>query len=55
MSLEDHIQALRTKHQTLDTELQTETRRPYPDTTTITRLKREKLRVKDEITRLVSA
>ncbi|CAK0764399.1 DUF465 domain-containing protein [uncultured Gammaproteobacteria bacterium] len=52
MSFEDRIQSLRMKHQTLETELQAETTRPMPDPDAVSRLKREKLKLKDEITRL---
>lgn len=52
MPLTEHIHALRTKHQTIDAELKLEAQRPAPDPTTITKLKREKLKLKDEIERL---
>ena len=52
MSLDGRLEALRSKHATIDQVLAKEEHRPYPDSTTITRLKREKLRLKDEISRL---
>ena len=52
MSLEEHVEALRSKHQALDSQLHSESKRPFPDSATIIRLKREKLRIKDEIVRL---
>ncbi len=52
MSLDERIEALRVKHHTLDSELSTETQRPLPDFAVVSKLKREKLRVKDEIERL---
>jgi len=52
MSYDDHIEALRNKHQGLEEELKQETQRPLPDSAAIAKLKREKLRLKDEIARL---
>lgn len=52
MALQDRIESLRTKHVSLETALRRESGRTYPDSETVTRLKREKLRVKDEMTRL---
>ena len=52
MSLESHVSALRTKHADLDRTLDHEQSRPAPDTTTIKKLKFEKLRIKEEIDRL---
>jgi len=52
MSLESHVSALRTKHADLDRTLDHEQSRPAPNTTTIKKLKFEKLRIKEEIDRL---
>jgi len=52
MASEDRIEALRSKHQTLDAELKVENLRPAPDDSLIAKLKKEKLRLKDEINRL---
>ncbi len=52
MALEQHIVALETKHDHLDKELRQELARPLPDTTTIRRIKHQKLEIKDEIQRL---
>jgi hypothetical protein len=52
MSFEDRIESLRLKHQSLEDELKAEAQRPSPDANIISRLKREKLKLKDEITRL---
>ncbi|MBI1209356.1 MAG: DUF465 domain-containing protein [Azospirillum sp.] len=52
MSFEDRVESLRAKHQTIEAELKIETQRPLPDGGMITKLKREKLRLKDEISRL---
>jgi hypothetical protein len=47
-----HISALETKHADLETRIVKEEQRPSPDMTVLSRLKKEKLRVKEEITRL---
>lgn len=52
MSFEDRIESLRLKHQALEQELHDESLRPLPDSALIAKLKREKLRLKDEIERL---
>lgn len=52
MSAEERIESLRTKHKSLDVELDAEVHRPLPDAALVTKLKREKLRLKDEIVRL---
>jgi len=52
MSFEDRVESLRLKHQSLEEELRIENLRPSPDVELINRLKREKLKLKDEITRL---
>jgi hypothetical protein len=44
-----HMIALETKHATLDRRIATESRRPLPDQTLLGELKRQKLRVKEEI------
>lgn len=52
MSFEDRIESLRLKHQSLEEEVRLENLRPSPDVELIHRLKKEKLKLKDEITRL---
>jgi hypothetical protein len=52
MSLQDHIGMLRARHSALESDLAEEDRRPYPNEIVIGRLKREKLRLKDEIAAL---
>ncbi|MBF0355650.1 MAG: DUF465 domain-containing protein [Alphaproteobacteria bacterium] len=52
MSIEDRLESLRTKHAALENELEDETRRPHPDDVHIHDLKRQKLRLKDEMLRL---
>ncbi|HEX8527812.1 YdcH family protein [Allosphingosinicella sp.] len=44
-----HIEALRTKHAGLDARIAEENQRPLPDTALLARLKKEKLRIKEEI------
>lgn len=52
MSLQDRIEALRARHASLEQTLAQETNRPLPDTDAITGLKRQKLRIKDELFQL---
>lgn len=54
MSLEMHVTSLEHKHADLDRLLDVESARPSPDTLRMTELKREKLRLKEEIRRLSS-
>lgn len=44
-----HLDALTSKHATLDARISEENLRPFPDMATLARLKKEKLRLKDEI------
>lgn len=46
------IRSLETRHQALETRIADETLRPRPDTMTLSRLKREKLAVKQEMEKL---
>jgi hypothetical protein len=52
MTVEDRIESLKSKHARLEHEIGEETHRPLPDTMLIAALKREKLRIKDEITKI---
>ncbi|HST75531.1 MAG TPA: YdcH family protein [Acetobacteraceae bacterium] len=52
MSLQSHLEALRERHAFLETRIADEDQRPRPDTESLTRLKLEKLRLKDEMERL---
>ncbi|WP_019644775.1 YdcH family protein [Novispirillum itersonii] len=52
MSLDARIESLRTKHAQLDSALEMEKRRPQPDAKAIADMKRQKLRIKDEIQRI---
>ncbi|MBV8688145.1 MAG: YdcH family protein [Alphaproteobacteria bacterium] len=44
-----HISALETKHADIEARILEEEQRPAPDMATLSRLKKEKLRVKEEI------
>jgi hypothetical protein len=50
--MHDYVESLRSKHAHLEQEIDDELHRPLPDQSVLTRLKREKLRIKDEIARL---
>jgi hypothetical protein len=52
MSTESHIAALRQRHTELDQRIHNEEAHPAHDPVEVTRLKQEKLRLKDEIQRL---
>jgi len=52
MSLHDRIESLKAKHADLEMAIQSETRRPLPDTRQINDLKRKKLQIKDELSRI---
>ena len=52
MTVAEHVGALRAKHATLKQAVEQENQRPHPDDIHIAELKREKLRIKDEIARL---
>jgi hypothetical protein len=52
MSLQARLDALRERHAALEMRITDEDQRPKPDTETLTRLKIEKLRVKEEMERL---
>jgi hypothetical protein len=49
MSPQDRIEALRLRHRSLEEAIDTEVTRPLPNAETITDLKRQKLRIKDEL------
>ena len=53
MSMDDHVDSLRNKHARLEQLIDDEQHRPLPDQVTVSRLKKEKLRIKEEIERLV--
>jgi hypothetical protein len=54
MSMISHVEELRKKHRTLDTQIETVERSPGTDHLEVLSLKRKKLKLKDEIRRLAS-
>ena len=52
MPVAERIESLRAKHTRLETEIDQEAHRPMPDDTHLARLKREKLRIKDQIMKM---
>jgi hypothetical protein len=52
MSSTQHAESLRAKHAAIDLQIQQEETRPKPDDMLIAELKRQKLRIKDEIASL---
>ncbi|WP_119166188.1 YdcH family protein [Algihabitans albus] len=49
MSVHDRIESLRSQHTLVDNAIREESHRPHPDELRLHELKREKLRLKDEI------
>ncbi len=54
MSIENHLRELTSRHRKIDEVLQEEQRRPSSDSLRMTKLKREKLKLKEEIQSLES-
>jgi hypothetical protein len=52
MGLQERIAALRQRHAALEDQIHEENNRPHPDDDRIAELKREKLRIKDEMERV---
>lgn len=52
MNLAERIDALKARHAALENAIQDENNRPLPDTTRIHDLKRQKLKIKDEIAQM---
>ncbi len=52
MTTQDRVVSLQQRHTDLDDQLKTEQSRPAPNESTIYELKREKLRIKDELAAL---
>jgi hypothetical protein len=52
MSQQDHIEALKAKHAELERAIDEENRRPLPNRDAVSDLKRQKLRIKDELFQL---
>lgn len=55
MSSQDRIEELRAQHRSLENALNQEVNRPAPNPEMITDLKRQKLRIKDQIVQLEHA
>ncbi|MBF0324908.1 MULTISPECIES: YdcH family protein [Magnetospirillum] len=54
MSLQDRIESLKAKHAALDSAIIQEAQRPLPNNVAIADMKRQKLRIKEELTRCSS-
>jgi hypothetical protein len=54
MSIMSHLSELQRKHQTLERQIQNEMNHPHSDELRLTALKRRKLYLKDEISRINS-
>jgi hypothetical protein len=52
MSVESHLETLKTRHASLESRIADEDQRPRPDADMLLRLKVEKLRLKEEMERL---
>lgn len=52
MNLQARLDTLKDRHASLEARLASEDRRPAPDSETLSSLKREKLRLKEEMARL---
>ncbi len=52
MTMQDYAESLRDKHALLEQQIDAEMHRPLPDHLLLSRLKREKLKIKDEMVRL---
>ena len=53
LSLDNHIEALKDKHNKIESLLEDELNRPLPDQDTVHELKKQKLELKDEIQKLI--
>jgi len=47
-----HVTALQSKHAGLEAKLRNELNRPFPDDTMVQQIKKEKLRIKEELAQL---
>ncbi|HVY02723.1 MAG TPA: DUF465 domain-containing protein, partial [Caulobacterales bacterium] len=52
MALDSHIRELDARHRTLDMEISAEAKRPSTDTIRLTEMKRQRLKIKEEIAAL---
>lgn len=55
MNVESHLNALKGKHAELDTALTKEEHRPQPDPVAVAILKKQKLKIKEELAQLAQA
>lgn len=55
MNLQSRLDSLKTRHASLETRISDEDHRPRPDTEALSKLKLEKLRLKDEMERVAKA
>ena len=55
MSVSAHLETLQSKHAHLEQEIQTEMRSPHPDDLLVSRLKKEKLHIKDTLSQYQEA
>lgn len=51
MPIQEHVQSLRAKHAKLEELIADEMHRPLPDQTALAQLKKEKLKIKEQIER----
>lgn len=52
MTMEDRVDSLKARHARLEAEIDDEAHRPLPDQVHITELKKQKLRIKEEMSRI---
>lgn len=55
MAMDDRIESLKTKHANLEEQITVENTKPHPDDDLIHDLKKQKLRIKDELAKLAHA
>jgi len=55
MALSAHLEQLQNKHSQLDTAIQNELRHPIPDTLRLSQMKKEKLRIKEQMHQVQAA
>ncbi len=55
MTLEERIEELRNRHRNLEDQIDRESHRPLPNIESLSALKRQKLRIKDELAQLEHA
>ncbi len=55
MPVQEHVESLRAKHARLEQLIEEELHRPLPDQSVISRLKKEKLRIKEQIEQIRAA